>query len=140
MNPQKAIRDYFWTAIKAATNLPDESIYRSPRFQIPVVTLPAIAIYGHSDTLIDPNGNLQERIYTVAVDITCVGRIEDDTTDELAGKVRAALIGDNLDDLSGLAMRTVWKSQEWGGREQDRPVSGTILLFDVYYWSGTEYE
>lgn len=134
MNKPKLIRDAIYAAIQAKTGLPNDQILKSPRHALPVESLPAIAIYGTTDRILSPDGEPQDRIYTVAVDITTVGRIEDDATAVLAQQVRAAITDD--DSFGGLAMRTVWASQEWGGSEQQtKPISGTLLTFDVYYRS-----
>ena len=134
MNRPKLIRDYFWAAIHTTTGLDP---LKSPRYKVPVESLPAIAIYGSTDKIQSADGQPQERIYTVAVDISAVGRVEDDSTDALAQQVRTAILSD--DSLGGLAIRTVWASQEWGGVEGEKPTSGTLLLFDVYYWSAEEH-
>ena len=133
MNKPKLIRDYIYAVVLAKSGLPAANVLRSPRYAIPTESLPALAIYGQSDKLVSPEGDQQDRIYTVAVDVTCLGRVEDDTTDALAQLVRTAIMED--DSLGGLAVRTTWSSQIWGGVEQTRAISGTLLTFDVYYRS-----
>jgi hypothetical protein len=132
MNKPKLIRDYIYAAVLAKSGLPASNVLRSPRYAVPTESLPALAIYGQSDKLVS-GGDPQDRIYTVAVDVTCLGRVEDDATDVLSQLVRSAITED--DSLGGLAVRTVWSSQIWGGVEQTRAISGTLLTFDVYYRS-----
>lgn len=134
---QKRIRDQVVTLLTAASGLPAESIYRAPRRDVPVESLPALLIYSHGDRPVsqeDDHQGVHERIYTLRVEIRVAARVEEDATDDLAVSVRRALLTD--DSLGKLANRAIWESQQWDGVENETPESGTALDFSFYYfWS-----
>ena len=40
--------------------------------------------------------------------------------------------------LDGLAIRITWMDQQWDGVEEETPISGTVLDFNVHYVSTPE--
>ena len=131
------IRESFHAKIVAATDLADTKVLRSPRFQVDAADLPVVAVYAHGDRPVDPEAisdRRHDRVYTVAVEINAVGRIEEDATDVLATAVRKAILADGT--LGGLCSYITWASQEWGSKETQVAESATLLLFSCHYmWS-----
>ena len=129
------IRAYFRSQISTATGLPLESILKSPRFHLDGANFPLISVYTHSDKSEDPNqisNRRHGRFYTVAVEINVEGRVEEDSTDDLAVAVRNAILsGDGT--LGGLCKYVVWTSQDWGAKENNVATSATLLLFACHY-------
>jgi len=134
---QKQIRNQVFDLVLAQAGLPAESLYRSPRRDIPAVDLPAILIYSHGDRPVnadDDHQQIHERVYTLRIEIRVAARVEEDATDDLAVKVRRAILTD--DSLGQLVNRTQWEQQQWDGVENDIPESGTALDFAFhYFWS-----
>jgi hypothetical protein len=131
---QKQIRTYVGAQILATTGL---TVLSSPRVEIPVENLPAIAVFSHSDKAVDAaadSSRKHQRIYTLAVDLTAMGRGEEDITEPTAILIRKAILADG--SLGGLVNYTTWADQQWAGTETDKPMAGTVLLFSFhYFWS-----
>lgn len=136
---QAQIRAAAQPLLLAATALPAGSYYKAPRFNIPESALPALLVYSHGDKPLSPDDDEMlphERVYTLRVEIRVQERPEDDATDALATAVRRALLKDDSLGLGGVVRRVVWIDQQWAGVEEDNPISGTALDFNVHYlWS-----
>jgi len=133
---QKQIRDWAAARLLTTTGL---TVHRAPRADIPVESLPAICMFSHGDKPANAGADssrTHERIYTLAVDHTVKGRQEEDATDDLAVKVRHALLV-GPDQLSALlpphTSYITWAGQEWAGKEGEDPLSGCVQLIDFHY-------
>lgn len=128
---QKQIRTAIAANIQAGTGL---APLMSPRCDVATLDLPAVCIFSHGDKPQDEEEDHQKahhRIYTVAVDVSAEGRPEEDATDDLAVKVRQAVLSD--DSLGGLVDRVIWADQIWAGVEGETPMAGTVLTFNCFY-------
>ncbi len=138
LSVQAQIRAAVQPLLLAATGVPESSYFKAPRRNLGAAELPALCVFSHADKPVDPDSDAMqshERVYTLRVEIRVLDRPEDDATDALAMQVRRALLAD--DSLGGLARRITWTDQQWAGAEdQEDPLSGTALDFNVHYlWS-----
>lgn len=127
---QRQIRDAVFALISSAVGS-TATVYRAPRRD---VSAPAVSIYSKDDRPLDPDCDMQqshERAYTLQVEIRVEDRPEEDATDALATLIRNAVLHD--DSLGLLARRIVWTSQIWAGSEDDAPLAGTIVDFQIHY-------
>ena len=127
---QKQIRDAVFALISSAVGS-TATVYRAPRRD---VAAPAVSVYSKEDQPLDPECDVMaphERVYTLQVEIRVEDRPEEDATDALAVLVRNAVLRD--DSLGQLARRIVWSSQIWAGSEDDSPLAGTIVDFQIHY-------
>jgi len=135
---QALIRAAVRPRLLAASGLPETALYNAPRRPIPGEDLPALCLFSHGDRPVDPDDDFMqshERVYTLRVEIRVEERPEDDATDALAMAVRRAFTGD---DSLGLPFvrRVAWIGQQWDGAEDENPLGGTALDFNVHYlWS-----
>jgi hypothetical protein len=130
---QKAIRDAVVGCLEAA--LPaDTHIFRSIRRELGEGELPAVCIYSVSNR---PEDDIQDqrfahhRIYTLRVEVRAIGRPEEDITEGLCDQIRAAVLTDPT--LGALCHQIGWADQLWDGEEQEQPLAGTALDFQLHY-------
>lgn len=135
MTLQAQIRAAARALLMAKTGFPEESIFRAPRRNLSPEELPALCIYSHGDRPVNPDDDAtrpHERVYILRVEVRVSDRPEDDATDDLASQVRQAIL---TDDSLGLpdVRRIVWADQQWDGAEDEKPLAGTALDFNVHY-------
>lgn len=133
---QKLIRTEFKNRIVA--QLPGVNVLWAVRRELAESEFPAVNLFPGGDrpeSNDDDHAKVHPRVYTIVAEITCLGRPEDDATDDLAVAVRKAVLPDDASGavLSGMAKRITWTDQEWDGGEGDNPIAGTKLEFNVYY-------
>ena len=140
---QQQIRNAIMDRLRS---LPGVTVLQSPRLLLGADQLPAVCVYSLHDRPQDPQDNTtlrHPRIYTVRVEIRVQERSEEEATEALAAEVRKRLqadetLGGLLPDtaLDGLALQIAWADQQWDGSEDDSPLSGTALDFDItYLWN-----
>lgn len=134
MSIQAQVRAAAKPRLLAATGIPEASYFPSPRRNLSSKELPALCVFSHADKPLNPDDDEtqpHERVYTLRVEIRVQDRPEDDATDLLAMQVRRAFLAD--DSLGGLVRRIGWSDQQWAGAEEENPLSGTALDFNVHY-------
>jgi hypothetical protein len=129
---QKQIRDAVMVRLQTIPGV--TTFFRSPRRVIGEQELPALCLYSHNDKPLsddDDHQQAHQRVYTLRVEIRAQGRPEEDATDDLCIAVRRALLQD--DSLGQLVNRITWGDQQWDGSEDENPLAGTALDFNVFY-------
>ena len=138
MSAQAQVRAAAKPLLLAASGLQETAYFPSPRRNLSPAELPALCVYSHGDRPADADADAtqcHERVYTLRVEVRVADRPEDDATDALAAAVRRALL---TDDSLGLPFvrRITWIDQQWDGAEEESPLAGTALDFNVHYlWS-----